>query len=342
MPQASRDDHGGVSLRVLGRVAARLSRGAAFATILLALLFARTASSPVELIIAIGVGAVALFALGRTRTGYVYYVAYISGLALFAVLRSIADDTGIGFKGQYSVDIERRLFGGTLPTEWLQDRLFDAGKVGVIAVICAVVYVSYFFATHIVALGFWRRHPAEFKRYALAVLLTGYTGLAIMFLVPTVPPWLASEHSDAPRMTRVLGDAFGWNPEQAGQGMTGGNPIAAMPSLHSAVTVLVVLALWRWRKLRAPALLYLAAMWFTLVYCGEHYVIDLLLGAAVAVTAWVVSTRLIGPPKPLQPVERSDRGSNEFGVCAEVGSGVRGVPHREPVPAGRASAASSC
>ena len=176
----------------------------------------------------------ALFALGRTRTGYGYYVAYISGLTLFTLLRNTADDTGIGFKGQYSVDIERRLFGGTLPTKWLQDRLFDPGKVGVIAVVCAVVYVSYFFAAHIVALVFWRRNPAEFKRYTLAVLLTVYTGLAVMFLVPTAPPWLASEHSNAPRMTRVLADAFGWNPEQAGHGTAGGNPFAAMPSLHSA------------------------------------------------------------------------------------------------------------
>ena len=82
--------------------------------------------------------------------------------------------------------------------------------------------------------------------------------------------------------------------------MAGGNPFAAMPSLHSALTVLIVLALWRWRKLRAPAVLYLAAMGFTLVYCGEHYVIDLLVGAAVAVAAWLVSTRLVGSPKPLQ------------------------------------------
>ena len=117
--------------------------------------------SPYALVLALGVAAVALFALGRTRTGYGLFVAYISGLALFTLLRSAADDTGIGFKGQYSVDIERRLFGGTLPTKWLQDQLFDAGKVGVIAVVCAVVYVSYFFAAHIVALAFWRRNPAS-------------------------------------------------------------------------------------------------------------------------------------------------------------------------------------
>ena len=47
-------------------------------------------------------------------------------------------------------------------------------------------------------------------------------------------------------------------------------------------------------------MLYLAAMGFTLVYGGEHYVLDLLVGAAVAVTAWLVATRLVGSPKPLR------------------------------------------
>jgi membrane-associated phospholipid phosphatase len=99
--------------------------------------------------------------------------------------------------------------------------------------------------------------------------------------------------------------------------------------------VLVVLALWRWRKLRAPAVLYLAAMWFTLVYCGEHYVIDLLLGAAVAVTAWLVSTRIVGSPRPLPPSEHSDWESDEFETWTESGADRPGLPHREPVPAAR-------
>jgi membrane-associated phospholipid phosphatase len=321
-----------VSLRFLGRVAARFVRGAAFATILFALLFARTAVSPYALVLALGIAVAALFALGRRRTGYGYYVAYISGLALFNLLRNTADDTGIGLKSQYTVDIDRWLFGGTLPTKWLQDRLFDSGKIGVIAVVCAVVYASFFFAAHIVALVFWRRNPAEFKRYALAVLLTVYTGVAIMFLAPTAPPWLASEYSNAPGMTRVLADAFGWNPEQAGHGMAGGNPFAAMPSLHSALTVLVVLALWRWRKLRAPAVLYLVAMWFALVYCGEHYVIDLLVGAALAVTAWLVSTRLVGSPAPLPPVERPQWWKAGLGVWARSKSALQRNPPFEPRP----------
>ena len=127
-----------------------------------------------------------------------------------------------------------------------------------------------------------------------------------------------------PRMTRVLADVLGWNPEQAGHGTAGGNPFAAMPSLHFALTVLVVLALWRRPKLRAAAVLYLAAMGFTLVYGGEHYVIDLLVGAAVAVAAWLVATRLVGSPTPLQPVE--DR-TELFMTQAQFRAAAAPIPH---------------
>jgi membrane-associated phospholipid phosphatase len=296
----------GVSLHSLGRAATVLARGAALLIILLTLVLARGAVPLYALVVALGVGVVALLALERTRAGVALFVGYMAGFVLFALLRNTADETGIDVKGQYVVDAERRLFGGTLPTKWLQDLLYDPGKIGVVAVACAVVYVSYYLAVHVVALAFWRRNRAEFKRYALAVLLTVYTGLAVSFLMPTAPPWLASEYSDGPSMTRVVADVLGWNPEQAGTETPGTNPFAAMPSLHFALTVLVALALWRRPRLRPAAVLYLAAMGFTLVYGAEHYVLDLLAGATVAIGAWLVATRLVASPTSLQAVERSD------------------------------------
>jgi membrane-associated phospholipid phosphatase len=296
----------GLSLSNFGRAAANLARGAAFLAILLTLVLSRTGMPLYALILALGVGVVALLGLERTRTGFALFVAYMAGFVLFALLRNTADETGIGVKGQYVVDAERRLFGGTLPTKWLQELLYDPSKIGVVAVVCTVVYVSYYFAAHVVALAFWRRNRAEFKRYAIAVLLTVYAGLAVSFLMPTAPPWLASEYSDAPSMTRVVSGVLGWSPEQAGADTAGTNPVAAMPSLHFALTVLVALALWQRPRLRPAAMLYVSAMGFTLVYGAEHYVIDLLVGAAVAIGSWLVATRLVASPTPSLPVERSD------------------------------------
>jgi membrane-associated phospholipid phosphatase len=71
------------------------------------------------------------------------------------------------------------------------------------------------------------------------------------------------------------------------------DPVAAVPSLHAAYPLLLVLFFWksagRWRWLLA---LYPLAMALTLVYTGEHFVIDVLLGWMYATVVFVVGNRL--------------------------------------------------
>jgi membrane-associated phospholipid phosphatase len=73
----------------------------------------------------------------------------------------------------------------------------------------------------------------------------------------------------------------------------GSNPVAAMPSLHTAFAVLVALMIGarlrsRWRYLLA---LYPVAMGFTLVYTGEHYVLDLIAGVVYALVVHAALNR---------------------------------------------------
>ena len=71
------------------------------------------------------------------------------------------------------------------------------------------------------------------------------------------------------------------------------NPVAAMPSLHAAYPMLLLLFFWRragrWRWLLA---LYPLAMGFTLVYAAEHYVVDILFGWLYAVAVYLVGSRV--------------------------------------------------
>jgi hypothetical protein len=67
----------------------------------------------------------------------------------------------------------------------------------------------------------------------------------------------------------------------------GQNDVAAMPSLHTALTTMVALIMasygrrWRW-----VGITYVALMATALVYLGEHYVIDEIAGIALAVGVW--------------------------------------------------------
>ena len=65
------------------------------------------------------------------------------------------------------------------------------------------------------------------------------------------------------------------------------NPVAAVPSLHAAYSLLVVLIVRRiWPRLTPLAVVYAIAMQFCVVYLGEHYVADLIVGDALALAVW--------------------------------------------------------
>ena len=76
-------------------------------------------------------------------------------------------------------------------------------------------------------------------------------------------------------------------------GQTYANNVAAMPSLHAAYSLLLVLFLWRLvpRWTRPLLALYPPAMAFALVYAGEHFVVDCLAGWVYAAATFVVVER---------------------------------------------------
>jgi membrane-associated phospholipid phosphatase len=85
------------------------------------------------------------------------------------------------------------------------------------------------------------------------------------------------------RMMVEYGQFFwkdGWGPLYS---VLGGNPLAAMPSLHFATSMMAAQLLSEADPLAgALGWGYAATLGFALVYLGEHYVADLLAGAALA------------------------------------------------------------
>ena len=234
--------------------------------------------------------AAAYVALERNRHGGRIWLAYVGGFLAFAYLRQLADDLGVAVHAGYVVTLDASLPGADVPTVWLQRLAFDPGRVAPWDVAAVAVYLSYFVVPHVVAFALWRRASALFGRYCIAALTMFYAGLVACVVVPTAPPWLAARDGLLPAVARVVPDVIGRADASAyarGSEALGPNPVAAMPSLHMAGAVLVGLVLWRWRRsARVIAIAYPAAMALTLVYTGEHYVADVVLGAALAAAAW--------------------------------------------------------
>ena len=88
------------------------------------------------------------------------------------------------------------------------------------------------------------------------------------------------------------------------QGQASVNLVAAIPSLHAGMSAALAAFLWtrvqrRWRPLLVA---YPLIMAFTLVYSAEHYVVDLLLGWALAAAVIVVLQRFENRRRQPDPV----------------------------------------
>jgi membrane-associated phospholipid phosphatase len=113
-------------------------------------------------------------------------------------------------------------------------------------------------------------------------------GCVMFVLLPTAPPWMASRapYHVIPTLHRapargfsdlgLIGFAHSWQ-----RALDWGNPVAAMPSLHASFALLVPAFFLPWIKprwLKAIVLAFPALMLASLVYLGEHWVIDVIVG----------------------------------------------------------------
>ena len=94
------------------------------------------------------------------------------------------------------------------------------------------------------------------------------------------------------RMMVEYGEFFwkdGWGPLYS---VLGGNPLAAMPSLHFATSMMAAQLLTETGPVAGTlAWGYTATLGFALVYLGEHYVVDLLAGAALTAAVYRIGPR---------------------------------------------------
>ena len=207
------------------------------------------------------------------------------------------------------LDADRMAFG-ELPTSSLQHALYDPGTAHWYDYATFFVYLSHFFVTLAVLAVLWRFSHERFRQYRTLVVTLATAGFVTYVLFPAVPPWLAAYegHIEAiPRTIAGMWGAVGITPAQAMFENHGEfyNQEAAIPSLHAAYPMLLLLYFWgagRWVRLGLGA--YVLAMGFTLVYTGEHYVSDVVIGWLYAggAVAGVSAVRALRRPRRAPPL----------------------------------------
>lgn len=222
-------------------------------------------------------------------------------LVIYAALRGYAAHVLWGPFIRPQVGFDRLVGWGQVPTVRLQRLFFNPSHLHVWDYAAWAVYMTHFFTCYVVAAVLWKRDHERFRRYiALFVGLTfvAYVGYV---LYPAMPPWMASWHgyTGGPvyRVVPVVWEHLGIRAGAAlfTRGNAFDNDIAAMPSIHAAYTMFLLLFFWprarRWVRVLLVA--YVVAMAVTLVYAGEHFVADEIAGYACAAAVYFAGSRLL-------------------------------------------------
>jgi membrane-associated phospholipid phosphatase len=242
----------------------------------------------------------------RRSRGRDVAVSALQMWAYLAAYKSPHDDPdaqALRVRVDYPILADRALGFGELPSVRLQRALAGGGPStsdwSTLERVLVWAHWSWFMVPHGSLAYVLVRDRARFARAAVLTYAVFDIGASIYWLLPTAPPWYAAElqaeeSGDVPAVRRLMveyGEAFWQDRWGSLYSVFGGNPLAAMPSLHFATSVMAALLLAEVGPLAgALGFAYAATLGFALVYLGEHYVVDLLAGAALT-----AAVRRLGP-----------------------------------------------
>lgn len=230
--------------------------------------------------------------LGRGKAFVRDWAPFLLIFLAWEAMRGIANQFGAQVQSDSVIAVERFISFGVIPPEELQRLFHTPGAVGPLEVAAASIYAAHFMLPLGIAFVLWLRRRTSYYHYVIALMLMSFAQFFTAVVLPVAPPRFAYHFGEAVHVVDIA-DLVA---HQTGIGMLSwayhnliGNPVAAFPSLHAAYPILGFLVLReQWPRAAWLMLVYAAAVWFSIMYLGHHYLVDALGGLAYAVAAYLV------------------------------------------------------
>jgi hypothetical protein len=281
---------------------------AGYAAIVVVMMFAGGLRiTPDVLVVALGLVAVLI---GRTKLFLRDWIPFVVIFLAYELMRGIADDAGFPVHIEDVANLERAIFGGTVPTAWLQELMAPASGVGVAAIVATIFYMLHFALPVVTGFLLWVWRRPRYHDYLAAFILLSFGGFVTFLLLPVAPPWMAAQqgflngpdgqsvlHYLKPDAFAAIAEFLGYpdGHELSSYVFYGVNPngVAAFPSLHAGYPFLSFLVLRQaFGRIGWLALAYAACVWWSIVFTGDHYVLDVVGGIVYATAAYLAAPRL--------------------------------------------------
>ena len=259
---------------------------------------------------------IALYAWRKTRQFAIYFLPWFLFGIIYDSMRLYPNYmvNDIDVRGLY--EAEKSLFGftATTPAEiqaiadhtqtMIPSEYFKVHHCSVTDFMAGIFYLCWVpvpiaFALYL----FLKKQYQWFMRFSWTFLVVNLLGFIGYYIHPASPPWYVMNYGfDAVLNTPGNVAGLGRFDEMIGlqvfHGLYGknANVFAAVPSLHAAymliTTIYAVLSHKRWPTVTLFAIICLG-IWWTAVYSGHHYIIDVSLGILTSIIGVLIMEKVV-------------------------------------------------
>ncbi len=223
---------------------------------------------------------------------------FILGFSIFIIYWIIYDSmrmlpnyevSAVHIKQPY--ELEKTLFGIPFNHNLLTpNEYFDMVHTKFLDIVSGLFYINWVPVPLAFAVYLYFKDKTMFIEFSLVFLLVNILGFIIYYLYPAAPPWYVkiygfNLHLGVHGNTAGLGrfDKLTGIPVFAGLYEKNSNVLAAIPSLHASYPVIVLFYAIKknlgWVNIFF--VLFMLGIWFSAVYSGHHYTIDIILGIVI-------------------------------------------------------------
>ena len=221
---------------------------------------------------------------------------FVAVILIYESFRSVADKLNSHVDYTLAPHIDKFLFGN-LPTATLQNWLWR-GHVQWYDIVLYIPYMLFFIIPLGVAILVWKTRDEHYWQVVTTYSLLFFSAFLTFLLLPTAPPWLASQNHYIQPILRISSNVWaslGIQNFPSLYNHIAPNPVAAFPSLHAGVSTLFSIIIFKLygRRWGALSLIYPILIYIGVVYEGEHYAADVLAGIIYAFGAYFAAPYLM-------------------------------------------------
>ena len=229
----------------------------------------------------------------RTRSFIMDWAPFLFILISYDFLRGFADNLNMNVHFWEPIIIDQWMFKA-IPTATLQKLFFRADSLALWDYLSTVLYFLHFALPLSFGYLLWLYSKDCFRQFVVGISFLSYAAWVTFLAFPVAPPWMAGEMGYLPGVVKILDKSLSSFPVKYELPTIyhnlNPNPVAAIPSLHAAYPFLVFLFALRFFGFKALLFSpYVLGVFLSMVYLGEHYVIDIIIGILYSIVFYFLS-----------------------------------------------------